>query len=299
MCCFSQAVEVVSDTNIFVRSHNDRQFLVYSMSYASYSDLAMILPLPVPAKTSEDAVQFINLQSYPTFFEDIRQGFPPRWDRSASFFRSATPLGTPKLRVHDVGDFEASFVPQISDFERLDRRFRIAPDVWGRLPVYHDYGFAVFKLKGTASSRWITGALRRLFRGSARNIRELHPMAFTFPRRNSDLLYFPTVHVHDRKVHRHAEFDHMLYCQPDFSMQTYLDGWERSVNPAQEFMDVPKSEGIIDPLQSIWRLPLEGQLENTDTLVGKNGVLPEGVKLNEIRSGPLPGGKARWNRPRR
>jgi hypothetical protein len=48
MCCFSQPVELVGDTNIFARSDNVRQFLVYSMSYAAPTDLAMVLPLPVP-----------------------------------------------------------------------------------------------------------------------------------------------------------------------------------------------------------------------------------------------------------
>ena len=56
MCCFSKPVELVADTYIFARSDNGRQFLVYSMSYAAPSELAMVLPLPVPPDTPEDAV---------------------------------------------------------------------------------------------------------------------------------------------------------------------------------------------------------------------------------------------------
>src|SRR5262249_51979047 len=153
MCCFSQPVELVADTNIFARSDNGRQFLVYSMSYAARSELAMVLPLPVPPGPSEDAVRFINLQRYPTFFDDLRRGFPPRMLYPRCLGARAISLDAPKLRVHDVGDFEASFVPRIADFDRLDERFRIPPDVWARLPAYHDFGFAVFKLKASAS-RW-------------------------------------------------------------------------------------------------------------------------------------------------
>ena len=274
MCCFSQPVELVADTNIFARSDNGRQFLVYSMSYAAPSELAMVLPLPVPPDPSEGAVRFINLQRYPTFFDDMRHGFPPRMPLGRGAL--AISLDAPKLRlhVHDVGDFEASFVPQIGDFNRLDERFRIPPNVWDQLPAYHNYGFAVFKLKAS-SSRWLAGAMRKLFGGSLNKPRRVHPMAFTFPRRNPELLYFPTVHVHDREVHSHATFDHMLYCQPDAMMEKHLQKWVRSQRGASAFMDLVRSEGIVDSDQYCWRLPLRGRLQNKDTLVGEGGLLPE------------------------
>ena len=60
MCRFSQPVELVADTSIFARSDIGRQFLVYSMSHDAPFELAMALPLPVPADPSEDAVRFIN-----------------------------------------------------------------------------------------------------------------------------------------------------------------------------------------------------------------------------------------------
>ena len=274
MCIFSQPVEIVADTSIFARSANGRQFLVYGMSYAA-ADLAMVLPLPVPPNSAEDAVRFINLKRYPEFFEDLRGGFPPPPQCRGAGDISAD---APKLRVHDVGDFEASFVPRIDDFRRLDERFRIVPDVWDRLPAFHDFGFAVFKLKASPS-RWLAGIRQRLFGSTkadgTRKPRRVHPMAFTFPRRNPELLYFPTVHVHDREVHPDAVFDHMLYCQPDAAMDDYLLGWEQSRQGASEFIDVARAEGIIDPNQCCWRLPLEGRRQNRDTLVGKGGAHPE------------------------
>src|SRR5512145_3377158 len=104
MCCFSQPVELVADTNIFARGDNDRQFLVYSMSYAAPTDLAMVLPLPVPTDSSEDAVRFINLQRYPTFFSYMSSGFPVRMAFLKGRGKAAISLDAPKLRVHDVGE---------------------------------------------------------------------------------------------------------------------------------------------------------------------------------------------------
>ena len=88
---------------------------------------------------------------------------------------------------------EASFVPTIADFDRLDERFRLPKETWHHLPQYNKFGFAVFKLKP----------------GEKR----IHPMAFEFPRSDSKRLFFPTVHIHDGEVHATADFDHILYCQ--------------------------------------------------------------------------------------
>src|SRR5262245_7826451 len=183
MCCFSQPVDLVSDTRIFARGVNASEFLVYRMTYAAAIDLAMVLPLPVPVTPDEDAVTFINLERYPDFFSDMDSGFCP--PPTGTYEISGTMLAASPLKVHNVGAFEASFVPRIQDFSRLDDRFVIPADVWSGLPEYRDYGFAVFKLRATSS----------------RSPSEVHPMALEFRRRNPQLLYFPTVHVHDRMVH--------------------------------------------------------------------------------------------------
>jgi hypothetical protein len=261
MCCFSRPVELVSDTEIFARSADDRQFLVYSMSYAAATELAMVLPLPVPPNPSEDAVSFINLEGYPAFFSDMQKGFPLKRLKYRPGGAKSASLDGPKLRVQAVGDFEASFVPRIADFSRLDERFRIPADLWDRLPAYHDYGFAVFKLRasGAPSSGETNGSHK---------LRRVHPMAFVFTRRSPDLLYFPTVHVHDRDIHPKAMFDHMLYCQPDSVMNAYLTGWKKSTKPASTFMTIARTEGIVNPDACCWRKRLKGHLDNKDTMVG-------------------------------
>ena len=76
MCVFT-GTAMVSDTSIFVRSSKEgRQFVAYTMILGSKEDLAMILPIPVPKNSKEDAVKFINLEKYPNFFDDMRAGFP-------------------------------------------------------------------------------------------------------------------------------------------------------------------------------------------------------------------------------
>src|SRR5258706_9583145 len=76
MCCFSGAVESVSDTQIFARAvENGRQLLVYAMHLQTNNAVAMVLPLPVPADTKDDAVRFISLKEYPDFFADMKRGF--------------------------------------------------------------------------------------------------------------------------------------------------------------------------------------------------------------------------------
>src|SRR5690348_8482874 len=145
MCCFSSAVELVSDTNIFACQDNARQFLVYSMTYAERSELAMVLPLSVPPRTREDAVRFINFERYPELFDDLAAAFLQLTTRGLLSLTMGR-LDAPKLKVHDVGDYEASFVPSLDAFDRLDERFRIPRHVWAQIPAYTDYGFAVFKL---------------------------------------------------------------------------------------------------------------------------------------------------------
>jgi hypothetical protein len=217
----------------------------------------MVLPLPVPPDPAEDAVTFVNLERYPEFFTDLRAGFPQSVSRSLGFMGASLEFAT--LQVHDVGSFEASFVPRVEDFGSLDERFRIPASVWDELLQYGDYGFAVFKLKASTA------------RGGA----TVHPMAFEFPQREPELLFFPTVHVHDRSVHPYAPFDHTLYCQVEPAMHQYLEYWRRSIAVASAFVDINRAQGMVDPEGHVWRRDLKGELTNQDTWVGDGGSIPE------------------------
>jgi len=248
MCMFSGPVVSVSATNIFARpSENGRQFLAYSMTLNAKKELAMVLPLPVKVGTDEKGVSFIDLSGYPGFFADLIKGFPvqPTNIRDRGF--SVTPLAGQSLQVVSIGSFEASFVPTMADFSRLDERFRISDKAWKQLPAYKDYGFAVFKLKS----------------GEAK----IHPMAFSFPRRDIKSLFFPTVHIHDGEVHAEVEFDHTLYCQPGEHEHPEILQWTESYANAGRFVKVDKARGLILANEHCYQKKLQGMLPNHDTTI--------------------------------
>jgi hypothetical protein len=251
MCCFSRPVDLVADTNIFARASKEgRQFLVYAMRFKAGEELAMILPIPVPKKSEDDAVDFLDLKKYPDFFIDLRAGFPvPKSKNGRRPVTGGLKKDAPKLKVVEVGNFVASFVPSIPDFARLDERFRLPTKVWDKLPQYKDWGFAVFQLKKSE-----TGELMKA-----------HPMAFEFPRADKRQLFFPTVHIHDGTVPEKAGFDHMLFCQGE---EAAMMRWEESPQPAEAFMkNLKEAKGIIDPKAHCYRIIMKGRYENKDVMV--------------------------------
>jgi hypothetical protein len=266
MCCFSPvsaASSVLSrlffppkpprvfGTRIFARMDRGRQALVYSMTISVRGDVAMILPLPVPPDGGEDAVEFVDLEGYADFFEDMAGLFlvePPA--AKGGVMRGGPSLSLPRLVVHAVGSFEASFVPTMRDFSRLDPRFRIADDVWRNLPVYADWGFAVFKLAPGRKKK-------------------IHPMALRFPTRAPGRLFFPTVHVHDGAVEAKASFDHRLFHQggqADFAFQDRIGGMPSPLL-ARHRMRLDKSRGLVLADQGVTAIDVVGEHRNEDTWV--------------------------------
>jgi hypothetical protein len=202
MCCFSGTVQRVSDTSIFARSEGDRQLLAYQARVAAAEPLAMVLPLPAAGP-----VTFVDLSGVPDLFERLGAAFPA--PRVRSHGKSGPPPSR-SLAVVQVGRWVASHVPDRERFVDLDPRFRLSEDVLGALgDGYAGWGFAVFQL-GPGDQR-------------------LHPMGVDFVRRDATRLFFPTVHVHDGTVPRHANFDHTLYAQQARGERLRLDeAWEES-----------------------------------------------------------------------
>ena len=244
MCCFSQPVERVSDTKIFARlAESKLQYLVYEMSYAAPHDLAMILPIP----SQSDDVEFIDLSGYPHFFSDVENLFNPDY-MTKGIRRSFNGADHLVLKVHNVGSYEASFVPSLLDFDRLDPRFSIPSDVWRSIPGYDRFGFVVFKLRATTNAH-------------------VHPMAFKFSsfltgtHPTEARLYFPTVHIHRGSYNPGIEeFDHMLYFQGWF-------GGERKsrVQPGWSMRD--RSKGILSAGADVKCLVMRGKHRNEDTVL--------------------------------
>ena len=305
MCCFSQPVRSVSKTRIFARPVDPiRQMLVYSMRLVADGDLAMVLPIPVPPGSPEDAVRFIDMSSAPKFFDDLDLLFPEPKHQGFGTLRSAAPAHAPQPRlvVHEVGDFEASFVPTLPDFARLDPRFRLPPSAWDALPAYRDWGFCVFKLRlgargvaapevapafgaPSSSPSEKPGLLDRVFgffggspRGrspdgsSAPAPREFHPMAFEFPRRQISHLFFPTVHIHDGEVHRTAHFSHTLYAQGASDSPALRLEWQRSAELAGSLHG--ESAAWLDRHSPVHRTTMLGERPNEDVFLEAAPLVP-------------------------
>lgn len=248
MCCFSGPVHDVTKTRIFARLiEPKRQALAYQMSLDTPADVAMILPIPVIPGSGEKAVQFIDLSGYEYFFSDLAKGFPTRSDSKWDYAAPLAAAGS--LQVHSVGSFEASFVPTIKDFARLDKRFRLPDGTWDKLSQYANYGFAVFKLK----------------KGNSK----IHPMAFSFPSSlaSKSQLFFPTVHIHDGKVHEKEKFDHILYAQtwPKAGLSS-RQGWRESPALAASFTKPEKSKGLLWKAGHVYQRKLSGMLPNQDAI---------------------------------
>lgn len=278
MCIFSASVSLVEGTKIFARrSSESKQLLVYSMAYEANQDMAMILPLPVGSHDEDETIHFMALDSYPNFFDDMLTGFPelmPELSRSFSGERGRS--ASKPLKVYEVGDYNASFIPSLEDFDRLDSKFKLSKQVWDCLPQYKDYGFAVFKLKlsnrnqqqymsatedNPYADRW-----SKLPTHSP--IKRPHPMAFEFVTCLPDKLFFPTIHIHDGEFHEVADFDHHLYYQGgEFSNEVACTKAVRSQEIASSFIDLKKTMGIIDGSQRCHAMVMFGRFPNQDTVL--------------------------------
>lgn len=191
MCCFSGDEPVnVSGTKIFSRlNRRGQNVLIYEMNVDASTEVAMVLPVP---RRDGGQFKFVDFSTYEDVFKDLESLFDDMSDGDELFDPSA--LGGPAvLPVQRVGNFDASFVPTMSDFDRIDARFRLASGVWEKLPAYTQWSFAVFKLRPGAHT--------------------VHPMGLAFETLFAGKAYFPTVHVHDGAVHADADFDHVLYAQ--------------------------------------------------------------------------------------
>jgi hypothetical protein len=259
MCCFSVPTPKsfwqrlfarkvhVSATNIFARVVAPGvQSLAYSMDLATAREVAMILPVPVRPGTGESALRFIDLEKYPRMFSELDALFAKPAEQ-VSRFQGHT------LAVHEVGSFIATYVPTKVDFDRVDRRFWMPRIVLDSVPEYADYGFAVFQLKPGNKT--------------------IHPMAFTFPSRELDRLFIPTVHLHDGRFHHEAEFDHAIYYQHprvrDVGGQLEADDVSQQL-PAHDYA------GVVDATRPIVKRTVRGTHPNRDTWIktGRPGTVP-------------------------
>lgn len=261
MCCFAGPVRSVSDTKIFARlTDRATQYIAYQMQFESDERNAMILPIPTYLGATEAAVKFIDLSDFDDLFQKLARAFPALGPLPMARIAASNQAAAGNLAVHQVGNFEASVVPTLEDFQRLDPRFVLPVETWQKIPQYRDYSFVVFQLEQLSGKP--------------------HPMAFEFETRMPDQLFFPTVHIHDGEVHPREEFDHQLYCQHagfdgivgDYT--TKIDsrtGFTRSKAAAGEYLEVNKCHGLVNADLLVHRRQLKGLLNNQDTLAKASG----------------------------
>jgi hypothetical protein len=291
MCIFSGEVVSVSNTRIFGRTEQllrgpvrASQVLVYKMKFAAPSALAMILPIPILPGSPDDAVEFIDLSRHAAFFDRLDEHFSKPVAKGRGMDLSFSLEKT--LEVHQVGDYEASFVPTMRDFGRLDRRFTLPANTWVKLPQYADYGFAVFKLNQNLAPSPTSSPRSRLqvpaskaearrhenFRAEREAIpsaRDVHPMAFKFPTRHPEFVFFPTVHIHDGEVHQYGVFDHELFVQSEELGADLVNGavtgepWLMSSSP----LSGVGPGNVIDPDRRGYKATLKGELSNVDVIL--------------------------------
>lgn len=221
------------------------QVVIYSMTLDTDEDVAMVLPIPIRKDRDEKSVEFVNLALIPKLFEKLDRAFPEPRSGSLSLDPFGGSNSAKAIEVQSVGSFDASFVPTVGDFDRLDSRFRIEPAVWEGLPAYEDHGFVVFKLKA--------------------GNRKIHPMAFAYPARDTSRITFPTVHIHDGKVHAEADFDHSLYCQS--SSAEVRMRWQESVALPGGYLNLALTRGTIRGDEHVYKLSVRGIRRNEDLVV--------------------------------
>jgi hypothetical protein len=197
----------------------------------------------------------------PHFFESLGALFPSRFTGLAP-----QTLRAPRqiLAVHDVGAFEASFVPTPEDFERLDPRFRLAPSIVNALCARERFGFAVFQLRGLAPGAprpWWRRVLSSASSPSPRP-QAFHPMGLTFRSRAPESLFLPTVHIHDGTLPDTATFDHTLFAQGAIDEEQ----WDPSASPPHDDL-VQRAKGLLAGAEVVWRRDMKGEFPNRDVTV--------------------------------
>ncbi len=250
MCIFSQQIDHVGSTRIFVADLGSGvHATAYQMAFRAPEPVAMILPIPTLKGSGDEALAFVNLGGYDDFFDDLARCFPrPRSPRTGGYGIAETPPAA-LLAVKEVGDYEASYVPSVADFHRLDPRFRLPDSAWETLPDYHGFGFAVFQLR------------------PGRGTQRVHPIAYRYPAESPEELFFPTVHVHDGgHAERRAGFDHELYAQASWPTPDRDSAWRIGSLLPGCMMDIGRSQGLVAPEVPLRRVALHGDYPNADVV---------------------------------
>lgn len=237
MCIMCDEARVFG-TKIFSRlSRRGENVLLYQMGVESKHELAMVLPI---SRREGGRFKFVDFTGYSRIFEQLEKLFPDLSDGD-DLFGGLTLAAGPEspLPVEKIGSFDASFVPTLADFDRVDARFRLKPGIWEKLPAYQSWSFAVFQLR--------------------KGRHKVHPMGLAFETRFTGKCFFPTVHVHDGELHSEADFDHLLYTQGIAA----AGDWEEASVATSVHIGVDETHGFVRP-GPVYRRTIVGRRRNAD-----------------------------------
>lgn len=251
MALFTQPVQVVGPINMFARATADgQQVLACNFRYTAEAEFTLILPLPTPPDASAQAVRFIDLSNYDGFFGDLRRGFP-------DLTREAEKVSlTDRIREKvldwldiDTTQAEITFAPNRAALLHIAEQFKLSAEVQQALARFQQDGFVCLKLAA----------------GSNR----LPPLAFEFPRRAPESVFFPTAHSVGGQFDPQASFNYTLFCQSPHRSLKWRVAADDNFRPltAREFMKPDKAHGLIDPADGLLMQRLRGPFENVDICV--------------------------------
>lgn len=231
MALFSHPLVRVNYVRHFARYDDQWQYLVSLLSYESPVDTAWLIPLPVSADQRTTAVEFLDLEDSPDFFDRLGRLFPESV--------ADTPSGQDPVAC--VG----TYLPTFGELESLAEEHRPAPEVMENLSPYQEYGVVLVPLPAGEHTTL--------------------PLALKFHPALADTLSFPNRQLIGESYDTQCDFNQLLYSQFDYVSE--LDGWDKSPELASAHFETPPACGIIEPGLTCFRFALTGRRDNGDVVI--------------------------------
>lgn len=209
MCMISLPINEVTNTNLFVALDDEkqRQLTVYSnLVDNNINANAMVIPVPHP-----NTVQFHDLSTYKTFFDDCDKSFKLRSltrgygvTLSTNSFNFSADGIKKTIAIQTVGSYRVSVVPSINELENIDENIFVLSDGLKNILAEHyngvEWGFIVFVL--------------------ATDRKEYHPFAWSHNLLNGQI-YIPTRHYHNHQDDENVDEDLLSYGKSQINMKLY------------------------------------------------------------------------------
>lgn len=241
MPVFSQRPNGIADLTLFGCTREGRQSLAVSLRISAATDLALIVPVPVTPGATETDVRLLSTDGSQSLFDSLASGFVGSAERPHR--QDAEEADAPRtVRYAAAQAMRAYYVPSIADFDQVGPHLRFPEAALASRPEYASYGFYVFELPAGQDVRIV-------------------PMAFDFPTRHPEAVYFPTWYGDPTWMPEEGHRDITVYTQ--FGERL---GWQETRETATRFVNAGASRGLIAPDRTVQRKILFGDGNNEDLL---------------------------------